>query len=126
VFNEKICARQDLKACSSSISPYMPEADGLCKADRHKDRESNWEERMSERVSMCVCFYARMHTCTCVCTRCPMKHLSNFAWLFNWHILSEKCLINVVQNLNRYIVMMDGKGGNSNTQIKLNHFKCRN
>jgi hypothetical protein len=33
--------------------------------------------------------------------------------VIHWLILSEKCYINIGQYLNHYVVMMDGKGGNS-------------
>jgi hypothetical protein len=38
-------------------------------------------------------------------TECPTVNL--------WLILTEKCAINMGKNVNRYVVMMDGKGGNS-------------
>lgn len=32
--------------------------------------------------------------------------------VIHWFILSEECYISVGQNINCYVVMMDGKGGN--------------
>jgi hypothetical protein len=46
---------------------------------------------------------------------------SYFGWNIHWLILSEK-YINMGRNLKRYVVVMDGKGGHSNAQIKLRHF----
>jgi hypothetical protein len=38
---------------------------------------------------------------------------AKFLVVIHWLILSEKCYINMGQNLNCCIVMMGGKGGNS-------------